>query len=417
MTRMTRTPRTTRPPRKPASLKAVVTATASTVDTRSAQGERADVDVLDHAPSTTVAPRGALERHGNAQAVALAARANGGARMQNPIVARNRPDPSLTFRDRDGFVYAYSTRNYGNNIVNVPVERTRDFASFEEAGDAMPTLPSWALPGTRDIWAPQVVPGDGAFGERGKYYMFFCCPYDANGALAQGKKLAEGFGIGVAVADGPAGPFVDSGAPLAHGPGFSVLDPMIFRDPATGQAWFLSGSHHQPIVMRKLDASLLAFAEGSEAIAIRQPRDVKYERLLEGAFLVHRPESKFPYQLYTSGDNVWEQDEYAVTVYVAEKLEGPYRGVCEVDKQRKDNVVLRGDARMERTGHNSVFRDDAGSDFIVYHAVDRRAPKDPSSGELMRVMMMDPIHYDDLGLPFMKGGVPGHRPQAAPVLR
>lgn len=327
----------------------------------------------------------------------------------------------MTFRDvNDGFVYAYSTRSYSTDVINVPVERTRDFVHFELAGDAMPTMPSWALPGTRDVWAPQVVPGDGTAGALGKYYMFFCCPYDPSGAFAHLEKgaapLAEGFGIGVAVADNPAGPFVDGGAPLVHGPGFSVLDPMIFRDPQSNDAYFLSGSHHQPIAMRKLDASLTSFSS-EVAVPLRQPKDVKYERLLEGAFLVHRPESPYPFQLYTSGDNVWAEDEYAVTVYVAEKLEGPYRGVSEIDPRRKDNVVLRGDPKMERTGHNSVFRDDDGNDFIVYHAVDRAQPKDPTSGELMRVMMMDRIHYDERGLPFIQGGVPGRGPQPAPVLR
>lgn len=44
-----------------------------------------------------------------------------------------------------------------------------------------------------------------------------------------------------------------------------------------------------------------------------------------------------------------------------------------------------------------------------------RAPRKPAS-QSMRVMMMDAIHYDDLGLPFIQGGVPGQGSQAAPVL-
>lgn len=366
----------------------------------------------------------------------------------NPVISRNRPDPSLTFTAVDPLdgttkFWCYSTRNYGSEVINVPVECGRDLASFEFAGDAVPQRPLWALQSrvetdvangfTEDVgknyWAPHCVVGDGIRGEQGRYYLFGCCRFNDEGYVGRDDsgtpifepkgglpRLEPGFALYVATSDSPRGPFHDSGRPLEFGPGFSVLDPMVFMDPLSGLPYLLWGSHNQPISIRQLSNDLLSFAPGSETMPILDVGSCLFESLREGAFLMFNERSEFPYQLYVSGDNVWEDGKYGVTVHVSKKLFGPYRGISELNPERKDNVVIRPSSVFDRTGHNSIFRDAEGNDFIIYHGMAKSDPLDPTSGETLRMMLVDPLLYDSMGFPYVEAFVPSTTPQRSPSM-
>jgi len=60
-------------------------------------------------------------------------------------------------------------------------------------------------------------------------------------------------------------------------------------------------------------------------------------------------------------------------------------------------------------------RDDAGDDWVVYHAIDSRRPW-LFEGQVRRVMLIDPISYVD-GWPIVAGGTPSTDRRAGPVLR
>ncbi|MDB5100095.1 MAG: glycoside hydrolase family 43, partial [Cyanobacteria bacterium RYN_339] len=93
-----------------------------------------------------------------------------------------------------------------------PVLRSTDFETWELIGGALEPLQN---PARKDYWAPEVAERDG------KFYLY----YSANGEDGD-----ESHRLRVAVADHPAGPFVDSGRLLLPAENFSI-DASPFRDP------------------------------------------------------------------------------------------------------------------------------------------------------------------------------------------
>ena len=51
--------------------------------------------------------------------------------------------------------------------------------------------------------------------------------------------------------------------------------------------------------------------------------------------------------------------------------------------------------RWKGTGHNSVVRDEAGQDWIFYHAIDPNDLYNPGTEAAKRPMLIDPLVYHD----------------------
>ena len=156
----------------------------------------------------------------------------------------------------DGSTYVYATQgdNGRGAMLNLRVAHSADLVHWQLLDDAMPVKPSWASK-TQDFWAPHVHAADG------RYFLYFSAKPDV--ALTDPK---AGLCLGVATADHPRGPFVDSGKPMLCGPGFVNIDPMAFDDPATGKSLLYWGSGFEPIKVQELAPDRLSFAAGSAPI-------------------------------------------------------------------------------------------------------------------------------------------------------
>ncbi|TPG65509.1 glycoside hydrolase family 43 protein [Hymenobacter nivis] len=318
----------------------------------------------------------------------------------NPILDDNFPDPTVIGAP-DGWYYAYGTqtRRADGSIVNIQVARSRDMAAWEYLGDALPQKPAWAA-GTQKFWAPHVSHA------AGRYYLYYSArPDDApDGALA----------LAVAVADNPAGPFVDAGRPLRRGPGFTCIDPMAYDDPATGQRLLYWGSGFGPLWVQTLAEDRVSFAPDSEPQALIWPSGApddaaNYHRLIEGSW-VHRHEGW--YYLFFSGDNCCgPHAHYAVLVARSRAATGPY--------EVQQAPVVAANAHWLAPGHNCVVTDAAGHDWLAYHAIDPAQPTfaaiDDSEGYARRVLLLDSLEYGPDGWPHVAGGGPSWQPQPAPA--
>ena len=319
----------------------------------------------------------------------------------NPVLDLDFPDPAtLTLPDGTTYVYATQGSDGATATLNLRVARSTDLAHWTMIGDALPVKPTWASK-TQDFWAPHVHAADG------RYFLYYSAKPDA--ALAD---TTRGLCLGVATADRPEGPFVDSGKPLQCGAGFVNIDPMAFDDPATGKRLLYWGSGFEPIKVQELGPDRLSFAPGSQPTnlidVVKTDDPANYRRLIEGAWVVRR--NGF-YYLFYSGDNCCgPKAHYAALVARSKSAFGPF--------ETKEGVVVAANAAWIAPGHNAIATDAAGNDWIVYHAVDARRPRSKESDEIntRRIMLIDRIEWID-GWPRVAGDSPSSGPRPAPSTR
>ena len=270
--------------------------------------------------------------------------------------------------------------------------------SWELLSDALPEKPEWART-TRDFWAPGVIEADRRF------YMYF------SGTPDEG----EGMCLGVAKSESPAGPFAPEDEPLRCGDDFTNIDPMPFDDPKTGKRLLYWGSDSSPIMVQELAPDRTDFARGSKPKELIYPSGLQqYESLIEGAFVVYREPY---YYLFYSGDNCCALPaNYAVMVARSRSATGPFEKRAEATGEFGGSVILQMNERWKGTGHNAVVRDEAGQDWILYHAFDPVDPFNPGTESVKRPMLIDPIVYRD-GWPQIEGSSPSTSEQQGPLVR
>jgi arabinoxylan arabinofuranohydrolase len=142
------------------------------------------------------------------------------------------------------------------DITGIHIYRTKNMVDWEYVGPAVEAKDvSWM----RQTWASHIL------AKNGKYYLFTCSPAKdiiTDVGVKSIISLLSGGGIaigpsaltGVAVSDSPAGPFIDSGAPLVSylTPGAidEVMDPAAFTDDdGTTYLFFGGGGNAQYVAL------------------------------------------------------------------------------------------------------------------------------------------------------------------------
>lgn len=325
-------------------------------------------------------------------------RRTGAAAYRNPVIDTDFPDPSILAAPVDGWWWAYATQHTtSERWAHVQVARSRDLVAWEVLGDALPDRPSWSRDQPECGWAPHVVAAGG------RSLMYYAAMRDSRAGMC----------LGIAVAETPAGPFVDTGEPLVCGDGYVAIDAMRFDDPVSGRAYLYWGSDRRPIFVQELAPGGLAFAEGSTPVPVLQPDAAcPFEKLVEGPFLVLRAGW---YVLFYSGDDFGgDSPHYAVMVARSRSPLGPFEKRAAA-LAAGDSVILEENTHFLAPGHNSVLTDADGDDWIVYHAIDAARPWNPGVRAVRRPMLYDRLAWVD-GWPCVVGdGTPSTDPRAAPV--
>lgn len=215
------------------------------------------------------------------------------------------------------------------------------------------------------LWAPSIVQKDG------KYYLFFSCNNIHEGEYG---------GIGVAVADSPAGPFKDLlGKPLI---GEIInkaqpIDQFVFQDPASGNWYMYYGGWRRCNMVRLSDdfTRLIPFDDG------QMVKEVTPEKYVEGPFMFVK-DGKY-YFMWSEGR--WTKDDYCVAYAIADSPFGPFV---------RENTILSSDAEHGTgAGHHSIVRDPKSGEYlIVYH----RHPIGATDGN-NRVTCIDRLEFDAEG--------------------
>ena len=220
----------------------------------------------------------------------------------------------------------------------------------------------WA---NRAMWAPSIIEKDG------KYFFFFGAN-DIQNDNQQG-------GIGVAVADSPAGPFKDYlGKPLVdkfHN-GAQPIDQFVFKD-ADGIYFLIYGGWGHCNIAR-LNDDFTGFVPFEDGTTFREMTPQGYT---EGPFMFIR-DGKY-YFMWSEGG--WTGPDYCVAYAIADSPFGPFERIGKVLQQ--DPLVATG------AGHHSVIHmPDSDAYFAVYH----RRPLGETDGN-HRVTCLDRMTFDKDG--------------------
>ena len=190
------------------------------------------------------------------------------------------------------------------------------------------------------LWAPSIIRANN------KYYLFF------SGNDIQSND--EPGGIGVAVSDSPAGPFVDAlGKPLInefHNDA-QPIDQFVFKDDDGQIYMYYGGWRHCNVVKLSNDLLSLELFEDGE-----QFKEITPDDYVEGPFVLKR-NNKY-YLMWSEGG--WGGPDYRVAYAIGVSPVGPFKRIGTILQQ--DSTIAQG------AGHHSVISiPETDEHYIVYH--------------------------------------------------
>lgn len=218
---------------------------------------------------------------------------------QNPIV-RNQFSADPTARVFNGKVYVFPSHDIptpeGKGLrkdwfcmADYHVFSSENLTDWTDHGMIVSqNKVAWVDSASYSMWAPDCIE------RNGKYYFYF--PANKNVADANGRK---GFGVGVAIADKPEGPYTPLPEPIK---GVNGIDPNVFID-KDGQAYLYWAMGN--IMVAKLKDNMTELASEPQIIA-----NLPQKGLKEGPFLFER--KGIYYLTIPHVENKIERLEYAI---------------------------------------------------------------------------------------------------------
>ena len=281
----------------------------------------------------------------------------------NPLFPGWYADPEGVIFNKTYWIYPTYSAKYGQQVF-LDAFSSPDLITWKKHSRIVDTAAiKWAK---RAMWAPAIVE------KKGKYYLFF----GANDIQSN----EEYGGIGVAVADNPAGPFKDHlGKPLVdkfHN-GAQPIDQFVFKD-ANGQYYLIYGGwRHCNIAKLKEDfTGFIPFEDGKIF------KEITPDGYVEGPLMFIR-NGKY-YFMWSEGG--WTGPDYSVAYAVADSPFGPFQRIGKILQQ--DPKIATG------AGHHSVIQVPGKDEwYIIYH----RRPLTEKDGN-SRETCIDRMYFDEKGL-------------------
>ncbi len=309
-------------------------------------------------------------------------------KYKNPVFNEDTPDPTVV-RATDGTFYAYGTGGtcrkssdlaHWSNVGNALARPTWNDSTYIDSNGSKKTdyYSLWALDVSRTI--------------DDKYLVYYACALWGNGTRT---------GIGVATGSSPT-KFTDKGK-LFRSTEIGVhnsIDPCYVEE--FDKKYLVWGSFNDLYISELTD----------DGLAIKDFK--KKTKLAGGAFegvMIYKRNGY--YYLFASVGSCCEgvNSTYRTVVGRSQNLMGPY-----VNRQGGSMVnnnyttIIQGNDAWKGPGHNSeIITDDAGQDWLLYHAYSATTP---NKG---RVLMLDKITWSKDGWPSVGNGTPSVTEQDAPV--
>lgn len=262
---------------------------------------------------------------------------------QNPVLEGYYADPDILYSNKNNKYYLYPTTDGFDSWGGYYFKTfsSTDLKDWKDEGIILDLKKDGHWAG-RNAWAPCIIERK----EKGKYKYY----YYYTGAQK----------VGVAVADDPAGPFVDLGKPLIDfkpegAKGGQEIDPDVFQDPKTGKYYLYWGNMY--LAVAELNKDMVSIKKNT--IKLMTPN----KSFREGIYVFYR--NGIYYFLWSEDDTRSEnyRVRYAMSDSPTGKLTIP-----------EDNLILAKDPSkgIYGTGHNSVIQIPGTDEWrIVYHRFNR----------------------------------------------
>ena len=309
----------------------------------------------------------------------------------NPVVTPVAADPSI-IRSPNGTFYLYATQDdwadgQGNHYL--PIFSSANLVNWTFVADAFSGSPAWKETGGF-TWAPDI----SFYGDT--YYLYYAASLwgDPNPC------------IGLGTSEKPEGPFEDLGRAVFCSEDIGVansIDPFVWNDDSART--LIWGSFHGIYAVALSDDGTKAVGE---TVQLADDR-------FEGPYVIKR--GGF-YYLFVSAGSCCDGENSTYTLYVgrSEKLTGPY-----IDAEGRSllggggEIVIAANETWVGPGHNSVIRDDAGTDWLFYHAIPRDNPR-LTNGVNRRPALLEKLAWQG-GWPVVNGGAgPSRTAQPVPTI-
>lgn len=349
------------------------------------------------APSTTYAEAGPYEvtltvtdddgsTDNSTQVVDVGA---AGERYENPVITPVAADPTI-IRAPDSTFYLYATQDAwadGDGDHYLPIFKSDNLVDWTYVGDVFDSIPAWGS--GQYLWAPDISKRSDT------YYLYYSYVQQAAAPC-----------IGLATAPAPEGPWEDLGEAVFCSGEIGVpnsIDPFLWTESDQPTLFWGSFAGVYAITLNE---------EGTEAVGEKvQVTDDRFE----GAY-VHKHDDY--YYLFVSAGTCCEGAESTYQVYVgrSRSLTGPYVGPSGTDLLHGGGLRILAEGNgWVGPGHNSIATDDAGHEWLVYHAIPRYNPR-LANGANRRPVLIDRITWEN-GWPVINGGEgPSNSLQPAPAI-
>ena len=294
----------------------------------------------------------------------------------------------------------------------IPTSVSTDLVNWTYVGDAFPLdggdLPAWIDP-TAAFWAPEVVYST----TTDRYYLFTTVTETT--AAGGGSDTCRGDGaIGVAVSDTATGPWEWSDQPVVaprldpdggECSYFWTFDPDVLGDTVTDEGLLYYGSYYGGIFATDVDVTETGVTARTATSA--DDTRITIGNRYEGANVVERDGS---YYLFGSATNCCNGALTGYSVFVGRSTSplGPFldkegNSFLDTNVGGTPFLTMNGN-RWVGTGHNTVFADEGGQWWTIYHAVDQQDPFYAfATGFTKRPALLDPVDWVR-GWPVVRGG-------------
>ena len=281
----------------------------------------------------------------------------------NPVFPGWYADPEGAVFNNKFWIYPTFSAPY-NQQVHFDAFSSKDLVSWTKHPNILDTSSiQWAR---RAMWAPAVIE------KNGKYYFFFSANDIQNGN--------QKGGIGIAIANQPAGPFKDYlGKPLidVFYNNAQPIDQFVFKD-INGNYYLIYGGWRHCNIARLNEnfTGFIPFEDGNTF------REITPEQYVEGPMMFTR-KGKY-YFMWSEGG--WTGPNYSVAYAIGDSPFGPFKRIGKILKQNPD--IATG------AGHHSVIKIPSKDKwYIIYH----RRPLGETNAN-SRVTCIDRMYFDKDGL-------------------